>query len=399
MKRLLGVLLAICFCTSLVSATVVEDVQAYAGNQPINREMLDRVQTPNTQLSQTDYLYNDPYLSYQWAITQTSADLAWDVMEQEASIVVAVVDSGVDYTHEDLENRVLVELGYDFVNDDDDPMDDNGHGTHVSGIIAAEADNGVGIAGMVGALDVSILPVKVLDADGAGETADIAAGILYAVDKEVDIINLSLGADVITPDVRQAIETALEADIFVVVASGNDGTVCAPLSLANLDGVFTVAAATESDTVADFSNYGDCIDAYAPGEDILSTYLNNQYAYQDGTSMAAPIVTGAAAILLAQNPDLTNAELTALLSNTQTTTQTTQETNQQTTQQTTQQTNQQTNQQNQIVVQYPVVVTPVTPISTPGMWAKAVMPGMMTTPTTTTQTCQVVNVYEALLQV
>ncbi|MFI3312962.1 MAG: S8 family serine peptidase [Eubacteriales bacterium] len=387
MKRIISFALALGLTVTMAGATCVEDmdtaVQTYGMPQPINREILQRDQMPtqqpqNGQAVESQSVYNDPYLSYQWAITETGADLTWEAVSQDgASIVVAVVDSGVDYTHEDLENRVLVDLGYDFVNDDDDPMDDNGHGTHVSGIIAAEADNGVGIAGMAGTLDVSILPIKVLNSEGAGETADITAGILYAVDMGVDVLNLSLGADVITPDVRDAIETALEADIFVVVAAGNDGTVCAPLSLANLNGVFTVAAATESNTVADFSNYGDCIDGYAPGEDILSTYLDNQYAYQDGTSMAAPIVSGAAAVILSQNSDLTNAELTSLLSTTATSTTS----NVQTVNNTPMAPNVQTK-----------------PISMPTMRSQALQMLIQYSPMSfNTMTCTTVNVYEALM--
>lgn len=373
---------------------------ALQGNQPMNRELLDRnqpvpeqSQPENQQESQTesrDAYYNDPYLSLQWGVTQTNADLAWAQVEQEASVVVAVVDTGVDYTHEDLENRVLVDLGYDFVNDDDDPMDDNGHGTHVSGIIAAEANNGVGIAGIAGDLDVSILPVKVLNADGEGTTATISAGILYAVEMGADIINLSVGADVISNDVRSAIETALAADIFVVVAAGNDGTQCAPLSLANLDGVFTVAAASDDSTVAYFSNYGDCIDAYAPGEDILSTYLDNQYAYQDGTSMAAPIVSGAAAVLLAQDADLTVAELTALLSNDETSTTTT----------TTPQTN---TPQTSPVQTVPVLISPMMPMM-PNVSVRSFVPiggvnAMFYTSYSNTQSCTCIDIYQSLLQI
>ncbi len=376
MKKILSILLSISLTATMASASDTADTtyEAYHIGQPINREIIDKTQMPQQQpqTNQTTYAYNDPYLSYQWSIAETGADLAWDTVTDGAEIVVAVVDTGVDYTHDDLKNRVLVDLGYDFVNGDSDPMDDNGHGTHVAGIIAAEADNGIGIAGMAGTLDVSILPIKVLDADGAGETAVISAGILYAVEQGVDIINLSLGADIITPDVRQAVETALEADIFVVVAAGNDGTVCAPLSLANLDGVFTVAAATESSTVADFSNYGSAIDGYAPGEEILSTYLDNQYAYQDGTSMASPVVAGAAAILLSQDPTLTNAELTALLSSTATTTTTTNQTT------------------------YTPVMQTIPIITQPGFRIQSLRISTAYYYTTQTMSCNIINVYEAL---
>lgn len=325
MKGKVGIALALSLAllVHMASASCMTSTQVTTSNmnQPMNRIILDWMEPnlPQMEVPQTTYTYDDPYLSYQWAITQTNTDLAWEAVTEYSSVVVAVIDTGVDYTHEDLVNRVLAEEGYDFVNEDSDAMDDNGHGTHVAGIIAAEANNGVGIAGIVGELNVSILPIKALDADGVGETEDIVSAILYAVDYGVDVINLSIGSNVVTRELRSAIEQAISANIFVVVAAGNDSSQCTTTSLASLDGVFTVAASDEEDSLAYFSNYGSAIDAYAPGVEILSTYLDNQYAYQDGTSMAAPIVSGAAALLLAQEPDLTVEELTDLLSNTDST--------------------------------------------------------------------------------
>ncbi len=271
-----------------------------------------------TDISQPeiDPPYNDPYLSLQWALSQIDAELAWQSTTENHSVVVAVLDTGVDNTHPDLCNRILSDHGYDFVNDDTDPTDDNGHGTHIAGIIAAEANNDIGIAGVAGALDVSILPIKVLDSDGTGNPLHIAAGIIYAVEMGADIINLSLGGDTVSTDILQAITVAQDNDILIVVPSGNNGTSCTQQSLANLDGTLTVAATTEAGTLATFSNYGDCVDVYAPGEAILSTYPGEYpYAYQEGTSVAASIVTGVAAVLLTQNPDLTVTQLTNLLSN------------------------------------------------------------------------------------
>lgn len=321
MKRILSMLLALSLSASVMSVSAYDaEVELYDFDQPMNRVMLERNDLEQKIEEQPDAYFNDPYYSEQWYISATNSSLAWESLTENNSVIVAVVDTGVDYTHEDLENRVLYELGYDFANDDDDPMDDNGHGTHVSGIIAAEANNGIGITGITGDLDVSILPIKALNSDGTGETEDIAAGILYAVEMGADIINLSLGSNAISSDIRAAIQTALDANVFVVVASGNDSSLCTPTSLANMQGVFTVSAVNEQDVLAYFSNYGDCVDAYAPGVSILSTYLDNEYAYQDGTSMAAPIVSAAAAILLSQNPDLDIEELSSLLSFSNTTT-------------------------------------------------------------------------------
>ncbi|WP_317855411.1 S8 family peptidase [Chakrabartyella piscis] len=401
MKKTTSLLLAITLIVGMVGTSSINvsaaTVEAYHLNQPINREIVDRNQM-NQQAPQveTNQIYDDPYLSYQWAITETGADLAWESITNDSSVLVAVVDTGVDYSHEDLENRVRVDLGYDFVNNDSDPIDDNGHGTHVSGIIAAEANNGVGISGMAGELDVNIIPIKVLDADGAGETANIAKGILYAVEQGANVINLSLGADVITPEVRSAIETALEANVFVVVAAGNDGTLCAPLSLANIDGVFTVSAATVDNLVAEFSNYGDCIDAYAPGVDVLSTYLDNQYAYQDGTSMAAPVVSGAAAILLSENADLTVAELTELLRDDTAAIPVPTTPNTQTAMQNTQVATPNTPPTLQPIARIQAVQnTPMTnmPVNNTPVTTQTTMQSSMTT------NCNIINVYEVLLKV
>ena len=136
---------------------------------------------------------NDPGYKYEWYIPYTQADKAWPLINQKREVKVAVLDTGIDYTHPDLRNRVDIEDGYNFVDNNYDTMDDNGHGTHISGIISAQANNGIGLVGITGNLDVKILPVKVLDESGYGDTINIVKGIIYAVDSGADIINLSLG--------------------------------------------------------------------------------------------------------------------------------------------------------------------------------------------------------------
>ncbi len=272
--------------------------------KPLNRMMIARGirdnEMPSTQLD----TYDDPYINLQYAITETNTHLALSEVEQKQTITIAVIDTGVDYTHEDLKNRVNVKDGYDFVNDDKNPMDDNGHGTHVAGIIAAEANNGTGIAGMVGDLDVEIVPLKALEENGSGIAQDIADAIIYATQLDVDIINLSLGTQGYSKAIDEAVTKALESGIFVVAASGNDGSLTGFASPVGIDGVIAVGATNIKGEIADFSNFGLNIDIGAPGENIVSTLPNNQYAAQDGTSMATPIITSAVAILLAENPNI-----------------------------------------------------------------------------------------------
>jgi subtilisin family serine protease len=262
---------------------------------------------------------NDPGVEIQWSLINTQSYLVWDYIRdvQDETIYVAVLDTGVDYTHVDLKNRVDASLGYDFVNDDDDPMDDNGHGTHVSGIIAAEMNNEAGIVGIVGDLDIVIIPIKVLDEEGTAEADDIEAGIEYAIEQGADIINLSFGGSIDDSEgIQSAIEEAIAKDILVVAAAGNDGQNCDTYIPASVDGVYTVAASDIGNRLASFSNVGDCIEIVAPGEKIVSTVLDDGYEAWDGTSMAAPIVSGIAAMFKAYDPDLSCDEIIALLNST-----------------------------------------------------------------------------------
>lgn len=266
------------------------------------------------KLSQTnDIEANDPGVKSQWAVSYTNANHVWPLVEQKETVYVAVVDTGVDYTHPDLKNRVDAGKGYDFINNDSDPMDDNGHGTHVSGIIAAEMNNGEGIVGVAGTLDVSIIPIKVLDAEGYGQSDIVAKGIEYAVDQGANIINLSLGGPGEDVDIANAVRYASEKGVLVVAASGNDNQNSDSYTPAGLENVYTVGAINPLKTKARFSNYGNSVEVAAPGVKILSTVPGNQYEAWDGTSMAAPVVSGIASIMLAQKPDINVAELAAIL--------------------------------------------------------------------------------------
>jgi len=196
------------------------------------------------------------------------------------------------------------------VNDDDDPADDQGHGTHVAGIAAAAINNGQGIAGIAG--QSLILPVKVLNENNQGTWADVAEGIIYAVDQGARVINLSLGSTADSSTVHDAVLYAWSHNVVIVAAAGNDGTTT-PYYPAAYAEVIGVSATTPDDVRAGFSSYGTHISVAAPGATIYSTTPGNSYSFKSGTSMAAPHVSGLAALLLAQDGSRTNAEVRQII--------------------------------------------------------------------------------------
>jgi thermitase len=260
----------------------------------------------------------DPHLGLQWAIPRIRLADAWG-MSTGTGQTVAVVDSGVEATHPDLAGGVL--SGRDWVEDDDDPDDLDGHGTHVAGIVAARRDNGRGGAG--GAPDARILPLRVLDEDGGGFVSHIVEAFDFAGQRGIRVVNASFGGDS-HPAERAAI--ARYPNTLFVAAAGNGGhdfigddndvTPEYPCSY-DLANILCVGASTDSDTRADFSNYGsESVDLFAPGEDIWSTLRHGTYGFNDGTSMATPYAAAAAALLFARNPALTPADVkTALMEN------------------------------------------------------------------------------------
>lgn len=256
---------------------------------------------------------NDPSFNEQWTIFHTKSNEAWKILSQKKQVRVAVVDTGVDYNHPDLKNRVLKNLGYNFINNSRDAMDDNWHGTHVAGIIAAEAGNNVGVTGIVGDADVKIIPVKVMDENGNGSSDIIAQGIRYGADVGADIINFSIGFGVKDKYIEEAIKYARSKGVLVIVSSGNDNLNCDSSSPASDEGAYTVASVNSYDEKSDFSNYGTSVNIAAPGEGILSTVPGEGYEYRDGTSMAAPIVVGVAAMIKAENPNLSPEEIENIL--------------------------------------------------------------------------------------
>ncbi len=300
---------------------------------------------PRVLSADPDYLVrvrrtpNDPNLGAQWNLQNTGqlggkadADIdapqAWDVTTGTGRTVVAVIDSGIDYTHPDLAANVWTNPGeipgngidddhngyvddvhgYDFVDDTGDPMDDNGHGTEVAGVIGAVGDNGIGVAGVD--WHVKLMALKFLDANGDGYTSDAIRALNYAVKMGASISNNSWGDDSYNPLLAQAIANARAAGHIFVVAAGNDGTntdatPTYPTDYAS-DNVVAVAGTDQSDNLAWFSDYGPrTVELAAPAVDVLSTQLHGAYGYDSGTSMAAPEVTGVLALVRDQHPDWT----------------------------------------------------------------------------------------------
>lgn len=268
---------------------------------------------------------NDPSYRYQWHLDNASgsgveAEQAWDVTSG-AGAVIAVVDTGVAYedygkTYKkapDLAQTIFVP-GYDFVNNDAHPNDDNGHGTHVTGTLAQSTNNALGVAGL--AYSASIMPVKVLSKTGSGTYSNVALGIRWAADNGAKVINMSLGGPADSQTLRDAVAYAYTKGVMIVAAAGNDGTAVLSYPAAYNDYVIAVGATRYDKALSYYSNYGSGLDIVAPGGDL--TVDQNSDGYKDGvlqqtfsrspksfgyyfyqgTSMAAPHVSAAAALVL-----------------------------------------------------------------------------------------------------
>jgi thermitase len=251
-----------------------------------------RYAEPNFIASIADTIPSDPEWGLQYGLVNIRAPQGWDITTGSATVTIAIVDTGVSLSHPDLAGKIVG--GYDFVNDDNVADDDHGHGTHVAGIAAAMSNNGNGIAGV--SWGARIMPVKVLNLAGGGSYADVAAGITFAVDSGAQVINLSLGGEFPSVFLQDAVDYASSRGAVVVAASGNTGTdnVLYPAAYGN---VIAVSAVDNLNNRAAFSNYGPAIDLAAPGVTIYSTSPGGTYTYRSGTSMAAPFVSGLAAIL------------------------------------------------------------------------------------------------------
>jgi thermitase len=279
---------------------VGENIQALVVEVPTNHvyEFAEKLWTnklvayiePNGEV-EACYSPNDPDWLYQWGPRKIEADWAWNTTVGSSDLLVAIIDTGIDYTHSDLAPN-YAPLGYDWMNNDTDPMDDCGHGTHCAGIVAATLNNGVGIAGLA---QVRIMAEKVLDSTGHGNYSLLIKGIYHAIDAGAKILSLSLGGHGNSTTLHNAVRYAYDHGVLVIAAAGNDGWQTR-LYPAAFEEAVAVSATDQDDNLAWFSTYGPWIDLAAPGVNIYSALPSNAYGSKNGTSMACPHVTGVAAL-------------------------------------------------------------------------------------------------------
>jgi len=303
--------------------------------------------TPNDPFYQSQGSWGQGYDDL-WGIKKINSDSAWSVTTGSDNVVVAVIDTGIDMNHEDLKENMWVNVdeipdngidddnngyiddyqGWDFGfttksdDDDNDPMDDNSHGTHVAGTIAAVGNNNIGVVGVN--WKTKLMPIKVFNSSGSGNSFDIAKAHIYAADNGAHISSNSYGGPFISAIQEDALKYAHEKGMTIVVAAGNSNKDALNYQPALSDYVITVGATDSYDSRASFSNRGEKIDVVAPGVDILSTKssqaticssttINSNYCRLSGTSMSTPHVSGLAALILANNSSLTNEEIRQLL--------------------------------------------------------------------------------------
>ena len=276
------------------AAAIVAGLRRLAGVKfaERNRVVMRVVSTNLVQSTPTDPLWGQ-----QWGPALAAAPTAWAVSRGASTVVVAVLDTGVDPSQPDLEGAVVP--GYDFVNKDADPMDDHGHGTSVAGVIAARADNGLGGAGLCPRC--SIMPVKVAAADGTASELNVASGITWAADHGARVINLSLGGTY-GATVRAAVDYATSKGVVVVAAAGNNGSSDLFYPAAD-EGVLSVAASQSDDRLYSWSNYGNWVAVAAPGCD-LATQWGGSFGDFCGTSASTPFVAGLAGLAWSYEPNV-----------------------------------------------------------------------------------------------
>jgi subtilisin family serine protease len=278
----------------------------------------------------------DPLLQKVWSLQKVGASEAWKISKGATNLIVGVIDSGVDYNHEDLVNNIWRNpaevpndgidndgngyvddiVGWDFVHGDNRPWDDNGHGTHTAGTLGATGGNGVGLSGV--SQRASILPLKFLSASGEGTTEDAIRAIQYAVASGARVLSNSWGGETYSRALEDAIVSAGRSDVLFVAAAGNDSSDNDSLPMYpaaySLPNVLAVAATDRSDNLADFSNYGfTSVHLAAPGDFIWSTTPGDKYSVMSGTSMACPLVAGAAVLLRSLRPELNALEIKDIL--------------------------------------------------------------------------------------
>ena len=327
----------------------------------VKEKIKDYQKNPEVEYAEPNYLMfaldsNDTAYSNQWALNNTAqtiyhgsgnsadpvdetnpigngtndADVDWKEAWNNFAdsnfnnVIVAIVDSGIDETHPDLNDKIVA--GYDFVGKDNNPHDGYGHGTHVAGTAAAETNNNTGVAGVAFSDNVKIMPIRVLNNDGWGYTSNVVKGIKYAVDNGAKVINLSLGGGQ-SKTLERAIKYAWDKGAVLAAAAGNDGN-AAKYYPASYSKVISVAATDYNDSAADFSNYNDEVDISAPGVNVFSTFpayefvletkygRSRNYDVASGTSMAVPHIAGLAGLLFAQDSNRDNADVRNIIETT-----------------------------------------------------------------------------------
>ncbi len=284
---------------------------------------------------------NDPYFYLQWALHNTGqgggtndADIdapeAWNIETGDENIVIMISDTGVDWDHPDLATNIWSNSdeildgsdtdgngfvddirGWDFVNDDNDPMDDNGHGTSCAGIASAVTDNNIGVAGIC--WNSLIMPIKGLNYHGEGDTYDLAQGIAYAADNGADVISMSWSGPY-SYVIDYAVNYSYDQGVVLVAAAGNYASSDKRYPAA-LPKVIGVAATNNKDRKIPDSNYGPWIDVAAPGWQVYTTTLNNDYTYFGYTSCATPHVAGLAGLILSKTPSYSPAKVMSIIRN------------------------------------------------------------------------------------
>lgn len=259
-------------------------------------------------IAEVGYVPNDERYPSQWHLPVIAAPGGWDLATGSSSVPVAIIDTGVDPTHPDLAGNLIA--GYNFLGNNTDTQDVQGHGTAVAGSAAAMTNNVIGVAGV--AWNSTIMPLVVANSSGSATYYDIARAINYAADQGVRIMNISISGSSSSSTLQTAVNYAWGKGAVIIAAAGNYSTET-PYYPAACTNVVAVSATTSSDTLASFSNYGEWIDVSAPGVSILTTSRGGVYGSWSGTSFSSPITAGVAALILSANPSLTNAQVVDIL--------------------------------------------------------------------------------------
>jgi subtilisin family serine protease len=261
--------------------------------------------------AEDEVTFDDPMLPQQYSLQKVEAAKGWFLNQGKDTVKIGIVDTGVDLEHPDLKDKLLE--GYNALEPGKPPKDDARHGTHVSGIASAIGNNGVGVAGL--APNCKILPVKVLSAND-GTIESISAGLIWAADNGADVVNMSLGTYTENQTLGEAVKYALDKNVVCIATMGNDNTEKKRYPAA-YPGMIAVGSTDENDKKSSFSNFGPWMTVSAPGSNILSTlptYMSNGgYGKMSGTSMAAPLVTGLAALVRSQHQNMAPKDVAKIL--------------------------------------------------------------------------------------